>query len=211
MSLRHKPIELPPVPCDTPEDSGSGIVDEKLRKIMTSPNLYEQIQAARVREWTQIARNFEDDPEDFYRAWHYLNHHPLFWCIGGRRDKPMPLHERHLMNDRGVPEGLDIAVMKVDPKTNQVEPDESRNTKTQVWYELCFHRWGAQYDDVRVHVWQADGGGDTYEKAIVMAAKQVHKRYGNDRSIFDREMQKDREGVDRLMDELVRGDKDGEQ
>lgn len=208
LELERLPIELPEVPCDTPEDhQGKGFVDEKIRKLMTDRNLYAQIQEHRHREWTEIVRAFEAEPGDFYRAWHYLNQHPLFWCVGGRRNKPMPVHEKHLIHDRGVAEGLDLSVVKVDPNTRRVEmveegSGEDPNTQTEVWYELCFHRWGAQYDDVRVHVWQADGGGDTYEEAVLKAAQQVHDLYGNDRQIFDRQMAEDRKGVDRLMDEL---------
>jgi hypothetical protein len=209
MTLESKPIELPEVPCDTSEDSGKGFVDEKIRSIMGNPDLYRQVQKSRAREWRRTARDFEAEPEDFYRAWHYLNLHPLFWCIGGRRTKPMPLHERHLIHDQGINQGLDVTVHKVDPKTGQVEleePGEDRNTKTEVWYELCCYRWGSQYDDVRVHVWQADGGGDTYEEAIVTAAKQVHERYGNDRRIFDAQMEEDRRVSMRRQDVLMEED-----
>lgn len=93
---------------------------------------------------------------DFYTAWKYLEEHPIF-C--GR-----------------FLEGLDVLVVKVDPNTNAVEDDYTRNTKTQIWLETgpCFP--GAPLTEWS-HDINLDCGGDTFEKAIIRLAGLVHKNY----------------------------------
>lgn len=188
MTLEHKPVNaagLPVLATDVPESSACySLLAEMLKE---NPDLYVEIQASRVGKWRKLVRTFEENPDDFHSAWHYLNEHPLFWSLAGTRAKPAEAHEKYLVHENGFPHALDIFVMKVDPKTRRVEDDESRNTKTEVWYEICMTHWPSQYDDVRVHAWQIDGGGETYEEAIVKAAQQVHETYGNDRTIFDKE------------------------
>jgi hypothetical protein len=187
MTLEHKPACLPEVSTEVPvRDSPiPNILGELLQE---NPDLYGDIQSSRHAEWRRTIRAFEEEPDDFYNAWHYLNDHPLFWYFAGNRHKPLPFNEKYIETQRGMPEALDISVMKVNPATGRISCDKSENTKTEVWYEICVvSEWPAQYDAIRTHVWQIDGGGDTYEQAIVKAARQLHETYGNDRQTFDAE------------------------
>lgn len=94
---------------------------------------------------------------DFYTAWHFLEEHKMF---NGRFN-----------------EDLWIKVVKVDPKTNEIENDERRNTKLQVWLEH-----GKYEEEYRCcnHDWDLDCGGDTFEEAVIKLAELVKESYGDD-------------------------------
>lgn len=185
MTLEHKAVSLPPVSTDIEMPNGGGNFLAAL--MQENPTLYADIQRDRTAQWRRQVRDFEQAPDDFYAAWHYLDRHPLFWYFAGTKDRPAPFNEKHIQTEGGLAEGLDILVVKVDPKTGNASPLDKENTKTRIWYEVCFTHWPAQHDDPRTHVWQCDGGGDTYEEAIIKAARQIHEQYGNDRRIFDEE------------------------
>jgi hypothetical protein len=118
---------------------------------------------------------------DFYTAWHWLNAHPAFVSKGDVGNK-YPLSMFH--ND------LTIMVAKVDPTTNRIEDDESRNIKTRVWLEcgprkeptsdeyewICgeWHDYGIPSHDIML-----DCGADTFEEAIIKLANLVHTFYGD--------------------------------
>lgn len=95
---------------------------------------------------------------DFFDSFKFLSEHPIFsdafsYC-------------------------LDVDVVKVDPKTDRIEDDERRNTKTQVWLEC-----GPAVIDVHgnahsIHDLSLDCGGDTFETAIIQLAKLVEQKYG---------------------------------
>lgn len=96
---------------------------------------------------------------NFYEAYHFLKKHSIF-------------KGRFL-------EGLDILVVKVDPETEYIEDDKSRNTAVRVWLETgpCLEEkeygccWG--YD------FELDCGGKTFEEAIIKLAENVKKKYGD--------------------------------
>lgn len=187
MTLEHKVAVLPQAPTEVTQEEidKDGLFGEVLKN---NPNIYRDRQHARGKRWREVVRAFEEQPDDFCNAWRYLNCHPLFWYFGGTRHRPMPFHEKYIETERGMVEALEISVMKVDLETCRVSDDESKNTKTEVWYEICIvSSWPSQCDAVRTHAWQIDGGGDTYEEAVIKAARQVHDAYGNDRRIFDEE------------------------
>ena len=48
---------------------------------------------------------------DFYEAYHFLDKHPIFY--------------------RQFNDGLDIMVVKVNPKNNRIDDDNTKNTKTE--------------------------------------------------------------------------------
>lgn len=91
---------------------------------------------------------------DFYTAWKFLNEHKMF--------------------NEQFTEGLWIEVVKVNPDTNEIDDDSSKNVKTRVWLEHGNYdeEWGAITHDPRL-----DCGGDTFEKAIIKLAKLVQKYY----------------------------------
>jgi len=70
---------------------------------------------------------------------------------------------------------LYIMVVKVNPLTNEVDDDQTKNTKTQVWLEVG--PWSEQY---HTHDWDLDCGGDTFEEAIIKLADLVKQYYGDD-------------------------------
>ncbi len=115
---------------------------------------------------------------DFHCAWHFLHDHPAF-CDDW--------HDSHLSRI------LWTWVVKVDPDTNRVEDDETRNTKTQVWLEAGSWSTPRKYPGEFEADWVTDKdrkegfpchdilldvGGDTYEDAIINLAYKVRDLYG---------------------------------
>jgi hypothetical protein len=181
--MKSKPIDLPEIPHKISKKAGKHL---RQWSEMEGRHLYRDLQQMRAEEWRRRVLAFEANP-DFYNAWHYLHHHPLFWTFGGLAEDGPYIHERYLHAEHGFPECLSICPVKVNPATGEISPDPSLNTRLEIWYELSFTTWGARYSDPRVHVYEADGGAATYEEAVIKAAKWVHKRYGNDRQEFDKE------------------------
>ena len=94
---------------------------------------------------------------DFYEAWEFLNHQPMFY-----------------MN---FAYDLWIDVVKVNPETNAIDIDKDKNTKVQVWlehgeYDSEYHSCGHDID--------LDCGGDTFEEAIIELARLVKENYTDD-------------------------------
>lgn len=69
---------------------------------------------------------------------------------------------------------LDIEVVKVNPKNDTAELDESLNTKTAVWLE--FGAWD-NTEKIPFHDYDLDCGGNTFEEAIIELANLVDKLY----------------------------------
>lgn len=138
------------------------------------------------RDWIRARHRYEQDPTDFYNAYQYLYNHPANrrWTSGTKNWGPT-----HYSN---FTSNLAVMVVKVDPKTNRIEDNTARNTKTQVWVE-----WGPWYeprehgesdrfltetpgyDGLPSHDPRVDTGGDTYEDAIVNLANNVYHLYGS--------------------------------
>ena len=95
---------------------------------------------------------------DFFTAYHFLSKHPMF---AGR-----------------FSQGLEVDVVKVNPETNCIDDDSTKNAKTQVWLE-CGPYINNPPDNIHwCHDIDLDCGGDTYEEAIVALARLVKKHYG---------------------------------
>lgn len=93
---------------------------------------------------------------NFYEAWRFLAEHKIF-------------------NECFEYDRLWIHVTKVNPVTNMLDDDMSKNTKVQVWLE-CFPNnpeTNRQYRDIDL-----DCGGDTFEEAVVKLAQLVKSKYG---------------------------------
>lgn len=67
--------------------------------------------------------------KDFYKAWWYLEEHPMF------QDKKLELSR--------FQECLDIEVHKVNPKTGSIDDNKELNTKVEVWLECG--EWDEKY------------------------------------------------------------------
>lgn len=94
---------------------------------------------------------------DFYTAWMFLSNHKMF---------------------NGLFEcGLWTEVVKVNPETNEIDDDATKNTKVQVWLEHGDYdkEWGSTTHDIRL-----DCVGDTFEEAIIELARLVKKYYADD-------------------------------
>ena len=91
---------------------------------------------------------------DFYSAWQFLETHKIF-------------------NDE-FNNGLWTQVVKVNPETNAIDIDTSKNTKVQIWLEHGPYdkEWGGCTHDLDL-----DCGGDTFEEAIIELAKLVEEKY----------------------------------
>lgn len=94
---------------------------------------------------------------DFYTAWKFLENHKMFNGL--------------FMNE------LWIDVVKVNPKTNAIDDDASKNTKVRFWLE---HGGYDKECGSTTHDYDLDCGGDTFEEAIINLAKLVKKHYRKD-------------------------------
>lgn len=94
---------------------------------------------------------------DFYTAWKFLETHKIF-------------------NGRFYQE-LWVEVVKVNPETNAIDDDTTKNTQTQIWLEHGpFDKdWGGCTHDIDL-----DCGGDTFEEAIIKLASLVKKYYADE-------------------------------
>ena len=72
---------------------------------------------------------------------------------------------------------LDVDVVKVNPKTNCIDDNDSLNTKIQIWLEC-----GPYFENQITHDIDLDCGGNTFEDAIIKLAKLVKKYYTDDRN-----------------------------
>lgn len=143
--------------------------------------------------WIETARKFEDDPEDIYRAWCYVDSHPAFWRFrepyAHQRDYPRN-HVTFLQWEGTLRAGWpSIEPHKVNPDTGHAEYLSTLNTQLEWWYEFgpyMLHP-GEHGELVPFHDTSLDGSAPTYEQAIVDIAGKMWEHYGNDRRIVDSE------------------------
>lgn len=173
MSELKKPIVFPEVDCS---GEPKGFTGESW------PTLYQDLQEARQQMWTERAVAYEANQDDFYAAWMWLHHHPIFWYFGSAHR-----HERALCADRGVDEGLEFRPAMVDPETRRVEDEPERNTHLEIWVEVFPSSMGDDGRDGRLHDYVCDTGGDTYEAAVIDVAKEIYERHGHDRTVLHKE------------------------
>jgi len=86
---------------------------------------------------------------------------------------------------RGWPE---IIPHRVCPETGRHEDDAARNTRTEWWYEFGPEKLLPGEDgegDCPWHDYALDGGGATYEDAVIALARAIYDKYGNDRQVVD--------------------------
>lgn len=93
---------------------------------------------------------------NLYKAYHFLKHHPK----GNFMD------------------ALDIDVVKVNPVTNEIDVDCSKNKQIQIWLETG--------PEIGTHDCALDCGGDTFEEALIRLARLVRKYYDKrDRNTYE--------------------------
>lgn len=118
--------------------------------------------------------------KDFYEAYWWLYNHPIFQYeidsnidfLGGE-----PLMSSFF--DRAI----DIEVVKVNPKDNTINDDDTLNTKTEIWIEVSIE-YNHKYDCADGHAWYLDTGGDTFEEAIINLTNLVYKYYKNGKELL---------------------------
>lgn len=96
--------------------------------------------------------------KDFFEAWNFLEDHRIF------KD------ENELSSF--LTRCLDIEVVKVDPLSDSINDDESKNTATRVWLEC-----GEYNENYCNHDIGLDCGGKTFEEAIIELANLVSEQY----------------------------------
>ncbi len=75
----------------------------------------------------------------------------------------------------------DIIVVKVNPATDSVDDDERLNTKIRVWIEINKTEFDWNHKTkVTTHYWQFDSGGNTFEEALITAAKKARGYFAED-------------------------------
>lgn len=172
-----KPIVWLEIPCEG---------NDSLVRLngMTQGELYRSIQIRREDRWRSLVLAYEEDPEDFLCAWTWLNEHPLFYQF--HRE----FHERGLNGQRGILDGgVEVVPTKVQPRNRRHSEDPTKNTLLQFWVEV-FPCSIVPDETIRVHDYERDTGADTYEEAIVKAAKEIYAHHGNDRAQLEKEWRK---------------------
>jgi len=97
---------------------------------------------------------------DFYTAYQFLYNHSLF--------QEEINYNNDTWNESHFKECLNIDVVKVNPETNSINEDESKNTKVQIWLEC-----GEYNKNYGVHDIELDCGADTFEEGIIELANLV--------------------------------------
>lgn len=113
--------------------------------------------------------------DDFYEAFNFLRNHRMCECeinLGGNGRK-----RKCMINY--FDKCLDISVVKVNPKTNEIDTKMDNNTKTEVWLEFgrAFIDYSITDNVMFEHDYRLDCGADTFEKAIVKLANLVNEFY----------------------------------
>ena len=121
------------------------------------------------------------DFKNFYEAYKWLYEHPIFQ-FEYKFGPELKLSWASMSDNPAIvsffDRAIDINVVKVNPKNDTIDDDETLNTKTAVWIEIGTE-WDEEYNCFQMHVWYLDTGGDTYEEAILSLAQLVWKYYGN--------------------------------
>lgn len=172
MDELEKPIIWPDIPCD-------GRPNEFLQE--SWPTLYRDLSQMRQEKWRRQAGEYEAHPGDFYVAWWWLQQHPVFWYFGGNRH-----HESTLQWERGTDEGLEFRPVKVNPETERIDDDKARNTALRIWVEVFPCSMTGGRDGIRLHDYECDTGGPTYEEAVIRVAREIYAVHGHDRQALHR-------------------------
>ena len=117
-----------------------------------------------------------ENAEKFYNAWMFIQQHPKFMY-------PYKYKGQKFMET--FPYGLDIAVVKVNPKTMSIDDDDTKNTKVEFWLEYgpyeAVPELKTNTNDLfqSVHDIDLDCGAETFEGAIITLAALIKKKYGD--------------------------------
>ena len=110
----------------------------------------------RIKSVEEVENIFKNNINSFYDAWWYLYKHSIF---------------QDDMCSRFL-DCLDVHVAKVNPITCEIDDDEFKNTKVEIWLEAGKFDGKQGWHDAHL-----DCGGTTYEEAIIKLANLVHEYY----------------------------------
>lgn len=103
---------------------------------------------------------------DFVEAYHWLDEHPIF--------KDPKWRVSHFQ------QGLYMMVVRVNPESESIDEDDTKNTAPRVWLEHGHYGvdekegWEGCYHDIDL-----DCGAPTFEKAILELAQLVYGKHGD--------------------------------
>lgn len=116
---------------------------------------------------------------DFYEAWWWLQAHPAFYH---------PILSTPGNECQYFQNALDIDFQKVNPATNRIDDDITKNIKIECWLECGGFFIEDNGKIGHYHDPDLDCGGDTFEKAIVELANKVSHYYSNTGEKFKEEL-----------------------
>lgn len=140
------------------------------------PTLYADLKKVREKDWTRMAEEYEAEPGNLHKVWHWLNNHPIFYYFCNEKRR----HESTLCDDRGIYEGLELIPVLVDKVTRQTGGPPG-DAETEIWVEVFPSSLTRGSNDIRLHDYELDTGAPTYEEALVKVAGLVYERHGHDR------------------------------
>lgn len=75
---------------------------------------------------------------------------------------------------------IEITPHMVNPETDEVDEDETKNTKISFWVESGPWFYDEQFNQVMSsHDYELDCGGDTWEDAVFALVEKVKEHYGD--------------------------------
>lgn len=184
--LPHKEILELPTPDlshdeGDPDWAGEHFVPVEGRstyRLVHEPGANAQHWAHIQERWAETAAEFEATPDDVYRAWRYLDGHPVFWEYREpSKDSDYPAgHVLFLEDDDGMAGAVDIY------PTHPAGEDDGL-----LWAgETGPLEWPFPgHPVIETHDVGLDVTGATYEAVVVGLARRVWAVYGNDRRAID--------------------------
>lgn len=134
-----------------------------------------------VEQWAETVARFEENPEDVYSAYWYLDSHPVYWKfnLNGRHKDYPDNHVSHLEHDNAW-ERNSIWI-----KPGRDEEGLHWSYETGQWDLFPVDHGGGEPFQAHYHDHHLDGHAATYEQAVIVLAGKVWSSYGNDRRIVD--------------------------
>jgi len=179
--VKHKVYQLPAMPRLDVSDIADDAAAVKRKK-----HLYRDIWRYVTEDWDEAVRAFQANP-CYFTAWRYIQLHPMFWRFEEKWPNQQAVDVRNLNHDGGW-DGVTTWVMRVDPATGRHSADSGLNTRTEVWLEAGEFAWpddlaggGGDTCPNRYHNPDIDAHGATMEEATVAMARNIWRKYGNDR------------------------------
>ena len=89
-------------------------------------------------------------------------------------DKYWWVFNHPVFNKTALSPQIELQPHRVDPKTRSIREDDSKNTQMEWWVEVFFY----SEDNISMHDYYLDCGGDTIDQAINNLYDLVKTTYG---------------------------------